>query len=184
MKKILIDVDDVITGGSFIKEVNKFLNTDYKEEDNKGFYLQDLLGDKKDLFFENFENINLYEDAKLADNCYDVMKRINEKYEVYICSAFIWRESPAKSSNNLKYKYDFLHRELTFIDPNNYIFATNKLLINCDIRIDDRISNLGSCETSLLYTAYHNKDVDGNELIENNIIRVNNWLDIAKILEV
>ena len=33
MKKIMIDMDDVICGGGFLKLVNDFLGTDYKEED-------------------------------------------------------------------------------------------------------------------------------------------------------
>ena len=32
MKKIMIDMDDVICGGGFLKLVNDFLGTNYKEE--------------------------------------------------------------------------------------------------------------------------------------------------------
>ncbi len=183
MKKIIIDVDDVITGGSFLKEINKFMGTNYKEEElTSNYYIQDILLDKKDDFFKNFDKINLYSNAVLYDNCYEVLEKLNEVYDLYFCSAFVWREVPDKSSNSLKYKYDYLLKNFPFINPNNYIFMTKKLMLNCDIRIDDKLDNLGNADINLLYTAYHNKDISDEELASKNIIRVNSWLDIEEVL--
>ena len=40
MKKIMIDMDDVICGGGFLALVNEFLGTAYREEDIKrGFHV-------------------------------------------------------------------------------------------------------------------------------------------------
>ncbi len=182
MKKLILDVDDVITGGTFLNAINEFLNTNYKEDEVKNYYIQDLLGEKKDEFFEKFEEIDLYKSAKLYDNCYDVLKRLNEKYDIYPCSAFVWREVPEKSSGNLKNKYDFLYKELPFIDPNKYIFTTSKNIIKADIRIDDKMENLTDANLNILYTAYHNKNINQEELDKNNIIRANNWLEIEEII--
>ena len=182
MKNILIDVDDVVAGGEFLNSVNKFLNTNYTEDDTEDYYLQNFLGDRREEYFSNFKNINLYENAKPYQNCCEVLKKINDEYDIYFCSAFAWNEAHKDASFNLKYKYDFLYREFPFISPDKYIFTSKKLMINCDIRIDDRISNLGNAKTNLLYTAYHNKNITDNELKEKNIIRVNDWKDIEKIL--
>ena len=43
MKKIMIDMDDVICDGGFLSLVNQFLNTNYKKEDIKTYYIQDLI---------------------------------------------------------------------------------------------------------------------------------------------
>lgn len=182
MKKILVDVDDVLVGGNFLKVVNEFLKTSYTEDDLKGYYIQDLLGDRKEEFFKDFEHVNLYEDINLYQNARDVLEKLNNKYDIYLCSAFVWREIPNKSGNSLKNKFDFLIKHLPFIDPNKHIYTSSKMIIQADIRIDDKISNLGNADINLLYTAYHNKNISDEELKEKNIIRVNNWKDIEKIL--
>ena len=43
MKKLMIDMDDVICDGGFLTLVNQFLNTNYKIEDVKAYYIQDLI---------------------------------------------------------------------------------------------------------------------------------------------
>ena len=76
-----------------------------------------------------------------------------------------------------------VYENLPFINPENYIFTSNKECIKAEIKIDDKISNLeGNSELKLLITAYHNKNISNEELKEKNIIRVNNWNDIAEIL--
>ena len=68
-------------------------------------------------------------------------------------------------------------------NTDNYIFTTNKEIINCDIKIDDKLSNLsGNAQMKMLFTAYHNKELTDKELEKNGVIRVNGWKDIEKIL--
>lgn len=154
--------------------------TDYKSL--KGYYIQDLLGDKKDDFFSKFKDIDLYENADLLPDCYEVLKELSENYKIYICTDYIWREIIPYAGNNLKNKYNFLYNKLDFIDPYNFIFVGDKSVVNCDIKIDDRIKNISGASTKLLFTAYHNKDADDKKLREQNIIRVNNWKEIRDIL--
>ena len=54
--------------------------------------------------------------------------------------------------------------------------------MNFDIRIDDKLDNLNGAEIKLMFTAWHNRDMDDDYLKNNNVIRVNNWCDIEKIL--
>ena len=101
---------------------------------------------------------------------------------IYICTDYIWREIIEYAGNNLKNKYNFLYEKLDFIEPQNYIFTADKSIVNCDIKIDDKISNIEGAETKLLFTAWHNKDLTAEELNKQNIIRVNNWKEIRKVL--
>lgn len=55
---------------------------------------------------------------------------------------------------------------------------TNKTKIKYDIGIDDRISNLQSCNKKLLFTEFRNKKITDEELTDKGIIRVNNWLEV------
>ncbi len=59
-KKIMIDMDDVITQGGFLHLINEFLGSSYKIEDFKEFYMQDMLPDKEE-FFNWFITQNQYD---------------------------------------------------------------------------------------------------------------------------
>ena len=59
---------------------------------------------------------------------------------------------------------------------------TDKTKIHYDIGIDDRISNLKSCDKKLLFTEFRNKKITDEELEDNKIKRVNNWLDVERCI--
>lgn len=184
MKRIIIDLDDVITTAEgWLYVINKFLGTDYKEENFKEYYLQDVIPEeRKGEFVEFFRNFNTYDECNLRKDAVEVIRRLNEKYEIYICSAYVYRDDPGFSGKALNQKFDFLFKNFPFIDPHRFIFVDKKSILDCDIRIDDKETNLENAETKLLFTAYHNKNVPDEELKERGITRVNNWADIAKIL--
>lgn len=184
MKKIMVDMDDVICDGGFLSLVNQFLGTDYKKEDIKTYYIQDLIPKERYIEWSEFFNTkNVYDYCEMLEDMYEVLEKLSKKYEIYIATAYIFRDNEEYSSNNLKNKFEWLYENLPFISPDNYIFTTNKEIIDCEIKIDDKLSNLsGKAETKLLFTAYHNKNITKEELEENDAIRVNGWREIEKIL--
>lgn len=111
-----------------------------------------------------------------------MLKKLNKKYDIYIVTSYIWEDLTDITSDNLKNKYIYLKEKLPFIPPEKYIFTTNKNIINFDIRIDDKIQNLGNGELKLLFSAWHNKNILQETLNDENIIRVDTWYDIEKIL--
>jgi len=184
MKKIMIDMDDVICDGGFLSLVNEFLKTDYKIENIKTYYIQDVIPKERYKEWSEFFNTkNLYDYVQMLPDAYEVMERLSKKYELYIGTAYIFRDNEEYSANNLKNKFKWLHENLPFISPHNYIFTTNKEIINCEIKIDDKLSNLeGNAQIKLLFSAYHNMEISDEELRQNDVIRVNGWKDIEKIL--
>lgn len=184
MKRILIDIDDTITDqDGYLYLVNKFLKTNYTINDVKGYYIQDLVPkEKMDDYTNYFVTEDTYKYCNIYPNCKDVMKKLNDNYEVYICSSYVYRDNIMYSADALKYKFEFLIKNFPFLNPNNFMFASNKSIIDCDIKIDDKIEHLENAKIKLLYTAYHNKNITDEELKEKGIIRVNNWLDIENIL--
>ena len=182
MKTIMVDMDDVLTYGNFSEILENYLGYIPDYDNIKNYYIQDILGEKKNDFFNKFKDMNMYDNATLLPDCYDVLKELSKYYKIYICTDYIWQEIIAYAGNNLKNKYDFLFQQLDFISPKNFIFAADKSIINCDIKIDDKISNIEGAKIKLLFTAWHNKEVTKEELDKQNIIRVNNWEDIRKIL--
>lgn len=182
MKTVMVDMDNVLVNTRLLKLINEFLGTSYKRNDLKNYYLQELVENKKEEFWEWAKEKNLYHDAQLFEGCFEVLKKLNEVYDVYIVTAYLWKDTIDISGNNLKNKYYYLKENLPFIKPEKYIFATNKKLMNFDIRIDDKIENLEGASTKLLFTAWHNRELDNDYLEKENVTRVNNWNDIKKIL--
>ncbi len=182
MKSIMVDMDDVLTYGNFTKILEDYLGYKPDYDNIKNYYMQDILGDKKGNFFSKFKDMDMYESANLLPDCYEVLKELSKYYKIYICTDYIWREIVKYAGNNLKNKYNFLYEKLDFINPRNFIFTADKSIVNCDIKIDDRINNIEGAKTKLLFTAWHNKDLSDEELKKQGIIRVNNWKEIRKVL--
>lgn len=184
MKKIMIDMDDVICDGGFLSLVNEFLHTNYDISQIKTYYIQDLIPKERfQEWSEFFNSKNVYDYSKLIPNAYEVIEKLSHKYEIYIVSAYIFRENEEYSAKNLKNKFEWLYKNLPFISPENYVFTSKKEIVNCDIKIDDKLSNLdGDAEMKLLFTAYHNKNISEKELENKNVKRVNGWKHIEEIL--
>lgn len=184
MERIMIDMDDVICDGGFLELVNQFLNTNYKKEDITTYYIQDLIPKERyPEWIEFFNSKNVYDYVEFLEDAYEVMEKLSEKYELYVCSSYIFRDSAEYSANNLKNKFEWLYKNIPFIKPENYIFTSNKGIIDCHIKIDDKLSNLsGNAKQKLLFTAYHNKDISDKELEEVKVKRVNDWKEIEKLL--
>ena len=185
-KSIMIDMDEVIVVGNFSKFLIEFLG-DVNFEKLNSQNRQDLIRGKEDEFKKIYKYKNLYKNDRgdyiepLPD-CVNVVKELNEKYDVYIVTAYVWKENVIDAATNLKNKFEYLHYWFPFIDINNFIFMSNKTKIKYDIGIDDRASNLENCDKKLLFTEFRNKKLTDEELESKAIIRVNNWLDVKREL--
>lgn len=180
-KKLMLDLDDVICGGGFLYLINKFLGTSYEESYFKEFYMQDIIPDKE-AFGEFLLQQNFYNYCELKPRALEVIEKLNNKYDLYICTSYIVKEVIDKSGLFVLQKYEYLKKNLPFISPYKYIFASDKNILNFDIKIDDRIENLGGNATKYLFSAFHNLEMTDNELALKNIVRVTGWDDIENIL--
>lgn len=179
MKTLMIDMDDVITRGNFYEYVEEFMGTKIDMDKTTNYYIiQETVESKKEEFWKYVEDKDLYKGAPLFDDCYEVLEKLNKKYDVYIVTSYLWREVIDISGKNLGYKYYYLKEKLPFIDPSKYIFTTNKNLLKFDIKLDDKIGNLEGAETKILFNSWHNN----HETYSDDIIRVNNWKEIGDVL--
>ena len=143
---------------------------------------QDLIKGREEEFKKIYKYKNLYRNdngdyIEPLPNCVEVMQELNKKYDVYIVTAYIWKEDVIDASTNLKNKFEYLHYWLPFIDTNNFIFMTDKTKIRYDIGIDDRLSNLENCDKKLLFTEFRNKKLTDEELEEGLYYKCNNVVD-------
>jgi 5'(3')-deoxyribonucleotidase len=104
------------------------------------------------------------------ENSQEVMKKLNQKYEVFIVS------SAMEFPNSLNEKLDWLNEHFTFLHWKQFVFCGKKSIVHGDYMIDDLPHNLETFNgTKLLYTAPHNVQF-------NNFQRVNNWKEIGDML--
>ena len=185
MKKIMIDLDETICSPSYLKEVNKYLNTNYKYEDIKTYFVEDIIAeDKKQDFLDYFyQNVNVYDEAMILPDALGVIEKLSHFYEIYIVSAFVDKRRIKESSIMAKYKYEWILKNMPFIDPKKIVLTGSKDIIMCDIKIDDKVSNLkGYGETKLLMDQLHNQKYSFEELTNLNIKRVYDWQQVESIL--
>ncbi len=185
MKKIMIDLDETICSPSYLKEVNKYLNTEYKYEDIKTYFVEDIIEeDKKQEFLDYFyKNVNVYDEATVLPDAIGVIERLSHFYDIYIVSAFVDKRRIQESSIMAKYKYEWILKNMPFIDPKKIVLTGSKDVIMCDIKIDDKVSNLkGYGETKLLIDQLHNQKYSFEELEKLKIKRVYDWQQVASIL--
>ena len=185
-KTIMIDMDEVIVVGRFSDFLVEFLgNVNFENLHTQN--RQDLLKAREVEFKKIYKYKNCYKDnngnyIEPLPNCVDVIKKLNERYDIYIVTKYIWNENVIDAATNLKNKFEYLHYWLPFVDENKFIFMSDKTKIHYDIGIDDRINNLHSCNIKLLFTEFRNKNITDEELRTKGIKRVNNWLDVEKVI--
>ena len=186
-KKLLLDVDEVICSSGFLKAFNDFLGTDYGIDDFTEYYIdrKAIPKDRIEEFKDFVNNRNLYEDTYILPNATEVIKKLNEVYDIYICSACVNGLNVEGSGKIFMDKYNFLIKHFPFLNPEHFIFTNTKNLFKADIQIDDRLSNLDDAiEMKILFPSYHNRDINDAELKENGVLRAGyDWRDGWKEVE-
>ncbi|WP_443937191.1 5' nucleotidase, NT5C type [Pedobacter sp. MW01-1-1] len=172
MKKIAIDMDEVIADAleKFIRLYNRDyqIPLDLKIEPGNEIYhhLPENINQK---WFEYINEPGFFRDLPVIPDSQDVIKALQEKYDVYIVSAAM------EFRNSLIDKYDWLADHFPFIDWQHIMFCGNKI-VDADILIDDRTKNFMNFKgRPLLFSSPHN-------LLITEYERVNNWQEVAKLL--
>lgn len=179
MKKIIVDLDDVLSIDGYLNMMNDFLHTNYTYEDINDYYVEKIMNEQQLIEYRKFfKEHNVYDYSIPSTNSKEILKKLMLEYEIYVCSSYYCDLDNTLSSELIPKKCEFLKQNYPFLSSKNFIFINDKSILQADIRIDDKIENLTGNGLKLLYTAYHNKDISKKDLISNEIIRVNNWVDI------
>lgn len=185
MKKLMIDLDETICTGGYLQAVNEYLKTNYKEEDIDSYYVEDVMDDEeKERFLDYFyKNVNIYKTIALIPDSLRVIEKLAKHYDIYIATAFVDKRRVKESGIMAMQKYQWILENMPYIDPRKIILTGSKNLVMCDVKIDDKVSNLkGFGELKLLLDQPHNQKYSYEELEKRRIRRVYNWNQIYSIL--
>jgi 5'(3')-deoxyribonucleotidase len=166
--KIAIDMDEVLADPifKFIELYNRDygIPLDLKIEPGNEIY-QHIPQEINNKWFDYINEKGFFRNLPLIEGSVEAVKKLQEKYEVYIVSAAM--EFP----NSLEDKYHWLAEHFPFISWKNIMFCGEKI-VNTDIMIDDRAKNFIDFKgRTLLFTSPHN-------LLLTDYERVNNWQDV------
>jgi 5'(3')-deoxyribonucleotidase len=169
-KKLIVDMDGVLAD-----VYHQFIM--FQQYETQTIINPDTLKGKPE--YEAFKNgrryVNLkgfFRSAPLIPGCVEVMKQLNEKYDVFIVSAAM--EFP----NSLPEKYRWLKEHFYFITWQQIVLCGSKTIVHGDIMIDDHYKNLDNFKgQTILFTQPHN---DGHD--DKGHTRVRTWDDVAGLL--
>ena len=185
MKTVMIDLDETICSPAYLSEVNRFLGTSYKYEDIDTYFVEDIIPEEQRKAFLDYfyKNVNVYTNATEIPNAIRVIKELTHFYDVYIVSAFVDKRRLDDSSIMAQFKYEWIRKNLPFLDPKKIILTSSKHLVMCDIKIDDKVGNLkGYGHMKLLIDHMHNRKYSFEELESLGIRRVYDWEQIRSLL--
>ena len=185
MESLMVDMDDVIvTSEGWLYLINEYLGTNYTYDDVDGYYIQNLVPKelRQDFLDNYFAERNFYDYCNINPYAIEVLKELNEVYKICIGTAWEIPGSLKASRAHLNKKFDFLQEHFPFLSLRSYSFTNDKSFLEPKIKIDDVLHNLDSARKKILYTTFHNKNISKGYLIAHNIHRVDDWLDIKRLL--
>ncbi|RYY03123.1 MAG: 5'-3'-deoxyribonucleotidase [Gammaproteobacteria bacterium] len=168
-KRIAIDMDETICD-TLTRHLDWY-NTEFKQnltrQDVMGKKIYDSVPDEHVARIRSYpDNPKFFADLTPYENAIEVIRELNEKYDIYIATAAM--EHP----NSFAAKYEWLVKYLPFISPMNFIFCGNKGVLNTDYLIDDSSRHFEFFSgQGVLFTAPHNIE-------EQPLVRVNNWQEV------
>ncbi|HEX3934444.1 MAG TPA: 5'(3')-deoxyribonucleotidase [Puia sp.] len=171
MERIIIDMDEVIADP--MGEMIRWYNDQYGAEPDKskmvGSWIKGFPEEHQPMIMERIKSPGFFRHLPVMEDSVDVLRRLNERYEVFIVSAAM--EFP----NSLKDKYDWLMEHFPFFTWKQIALTGSKDLVFGDFMIDDHVKNLKNFKgKAYLYTSAHNLSVTGYD-------RIDNWKEAADI---
>jgi len=171
MERIIIDMDEVIADpmNEMIEWYQKEYGKDVDRNNMTGSWLKGFPEKHHHLVRERLMSPGFFRNLPLMEDSVEVIKELNQHYEVFIVSA------ATEFPNSLKDKLEWLLEHFPFLNWRQLTLCGSKDLVYGDYMIDDHVKNLkGFKGKPYLFTAIHNLDVTGYD-------RINSWKEAAGI---
>ena len=173
MQRIIIDMDEVIADpmGAMIDWYTREYGLAVNYENMLGgSWIKGFPQQHQAMVRERLCSPGFFRHLPVMADSIEVLKELNERYELFIVSAAI--EFP----NSLKDKYDWLAEHFPFISWKQLTLCGDKRVVHGDIMIDDHVRNLKDFNgKKYLYTSPHNLHI-------TEYHRLNNWQEVKALL--
>lgn len=174
-KIILCDADDTILDlcVAWVKCLNKRHGTNILHKDVTDWDISLFFpGVEKRAVYDPVFEKDFWKQVNPVDGCFEVLKEINDRYELYIVTATNYQTCDTKVERILEL--------YPFLDWQQFVVTSKKQLITGDYLIDDGLHNFaGGAYKGILYDRPHNQNVD---VSKEGLIRVHSWNEISSIL--
>lgn len=171
MSRIAIDMDEVITD-AFSKHVRL-----YEQHFNKKVDHEKLIGktlpdyaepEEKRKVVEFVEQETFFAELDVIPGAIETLEALSYEHELFITTAAM--EFPT----SFNAKYEWLIKNVPFINPLNFVFCGDKSIVQADYLIDDNVRHFARFKgQGILFDAHHNRFVYYNP-------RVKSWEDVAR----
>ena len=172
MERVIVDMDEVMAD-----PMGAMIDWYQKEYDGEINYQHMLGGSWSRGFPEHHQPMirerlmaeGFFRHLPVMEDAVDVLKAMNDRYEVFIVSA------ATEFPNSLKDKLEWLLEHFPFFTWKQLVLCGDKRLICGDYMIDDHVKNLKHFKgKKYLFTSAHNLDITGYD-------RINNWKEAGEI---
>ncbi len=169
-KRLIVDMDGVLAN-----VYSQFLDMDEKDFGIRQT-VESTMGKPEAEVFKNERQYVLskgfFRNAPLIEGCVEIMKRLNEKYDLFIVSAAM--EFP----QSLPEKLEWLAEHFPFLNWKQFVFCGSKAVVQGDIMIDDYFKNLDYFKgQTILFEQPHNYGQS-----DKHHTRVKTWAEIERLL--
>ena len=165
-------MDEVIadTLQKFMSVCNTELGLGLTKSDLTGRNIWDVIGKEHFPTLKGFvSEEDFFADLDVMPDSQDVIRRLMERYEVFISSAAM--EVPTSFAA----KFDWLKLHFGFIPASHIVFCGDKSILNADYLIDDNSRHFERFRgEGILFSAPHNSNVEGYR-------RVHTWKEVDRL---
>lgn len=177
--KILLDFDEVINlmTHHWVNTLNCVYGTSVNFEDvNEWNMLKAFPALTEDEIYNPLHLQAFWNNVKIMPGAKEgIQELLSKGCEIYIVTS--------AHPDTIKWKAEWLQRELPEIPWSHVIVANNKSLINGDILVDDGLHNLYEGKyIKVLFDKPWNRHVDKSK-VTDFIHRVHNWEEIIKLID-
>lgn len=169
---MIVDMDEVIADP--MGEMINWYTTQYNrpvnfEKMQVGSWVAGFPEEHQSMIRERLFSPGFFRHLPVMENSVDVLKEINNRYELFIVSA------ATEFPNSLKEKLEWLGDHFPFLTWRQLVLCGDKRLIAGDHMIDDHVRNLVHFPgKKYLFSTPHNVTV-------TDYPRINNWLEAAEL---
>jgi len=171
--KLVIDIDNVLypTTDKVVSLYNFYYNRNILFEDVTEYEGDKIFGEE---FINCFQHPDLYSVMKPYPYAVKVIKKLNQMYEILICTN--------KFRDTYRNKVAVLNRDFPFIKDSQIREVSSKGELNGDILIDDSVNNHRAFNKSNNVLLNIIMDKPYNRFVDFPHCRVRDWVDISMLL--